>query len=150
MPMMVGSQPASEDAVTKHSLTPLARIVGYGVAGCEPTIMGIGPVPAIEAMMEKTGVSLNGKGVLGDGVLAGDNDCCCPVTNPRGGPGSHHSSFLEHGGQLGQLLDGGLGLGVLVQAHLYLALLGLEHHGPDLVREVAGLGGGTPRLLGPE
>ena len=49
---------ASEDAVTKHSLTPLARIVGYGVAGCEPTIMGIGPVPAIEAMMEKTGVSL--------------------------------------------------------------------------------------------
>ena len=49
---------ASEEAVTKHSLTPLARIVGYGVSGCEPTIMGIGPVPAIGAMMEKTGVSL--------------------------------------------------------------------------------------------
>jgi acetyl-CoA acyltransferase 2 len=37
----------SEEAVLKHKLTPLARIVGYGVAGCEPTIMGIGPVPAI-------------------------------------------------------------------------------------------------------
>jgi len=49
---------ASEDAVTKHGLSPLARIVGYGVAGCEPTIMGIGPVPAIGAMLEKTGVSL--------------------------------------------------------------------------------------------
>ena len=49
---------ASEDAVTKHGLTPLARIVGYGVAGCEPTIMGIGPVPAIGAMLDKTGVSL--------------------------------------------------------------------------------------------
>merc|ERR1712128_287547 len=49
---------ASEEAVTKHGLTPLARIVGYGVAGCEPTIMGIGPVPAIEAMCAKTGVSL--------------------------------------------------------------------------------------------
>merc|ERR1712212_1021087 len=49
---------ASEDAVTKLGLTPLARIVGYGVAGCEPTIMGIGPVPAIGAMLEKTGVSL--------------------------------------------------------------------------------------------
>jgi len=49
---------ASEEAVAKHGLTPLARIVGYGVAGCEPTIMGIGPVPAIEAMMAKTGVSL--------------------------------------------------------------------------------------------
>jgi len=49
---------ASEEAVAKHGLTPLARIVGYGVAGCEPTIMGIGPVPAIGAMLEKTGVSL--------------------------------------------------------------------------------------------
>jgi len=49
---------ASEEAVTKHGLTPLARIVGYGVSGCEPTIMGIGPVPAIGSMLEKTGVSL--------------------------------------------------------------------------------------------
>jgi len=49
---------ASEEAVSKYKLTPLARIVGYGVAGCEPTIMGIGPVPAIGAMLEKTGVSL--------------------------------------------------------------------------------------------
>ena len=36
----------------------LFRIVGYGVAGCEPTIMGIGPVPSIQAMLEKTGVSM--------------------------------------------------------------------------------------------
>jgi acetyl-CoA acyltransferase 2 len=49
---------ASEEAVAKHGLTPLARIVGYGVAGCEPTIMGIGPLPAIGVMMEKAGVSL--------------------------------------------------------------------------------------------
>jgi len=49
---------ASEDAVAKHNLTPLARIVGYGVSGCDPTIMGIGPVPSIRAMCEKTGVSL--------------------------------------------------------------------------------------------
>merc|ERR1711970_1061973 len=49
---------ASEEAVAKHNLTPLARIVGYGVSGCDPTIMGIGPVPSIRAMCEKTGVSL--------------------------------------------------------------------------------------------
>jgi len=49
---------ASEEAVTKYGLTPLARVVGYGLAGCEPSIMGIGPVPAIGAMLEKTGVSL--------------------------------------------------------------------------------------------
>jgi len=49
---------ASEEAVAAHGLTPLARIVAYGVAGCEPTIMGIGPVPAIQAMLGKAGVSL--------------------------------------------------------------------------------------------
>jgi acetyl-CoA acyltransferase 2 len=48
----------SEEAVKKHNLKPLARIVGYGLAGCDPTIMGIGPVPAIRAMCEKTGISL--------------------------------------------------------------------------------------------
>jgi hypothetical protein len=37
--------------VVKYKLTPLARIVGYGVAGCEPTIMGIGPVPAISKFL---------------------------------------------------------------------------------------------------
>ena len=35
---------ASEDAVKKHNLKPLARIVAYGLAGVEPTIMGIGLV----------------------------------------------------------------------------------------------------------
>merc|ERR1712112_496858 len=49
---------ASEEAVAKHGLTPLARIVGYGVAGCEPTIMGIGPVPATRAMCKATGINL--------------------------------------------------------------------------------------------
>jgi len=49
---------ASEEAVTKLGLNPLARLVGYGVAGCEPTIMGIGPVPAINAMLEVSGISM--------------------------------------------------------------------------------------------
>ncbi len=50
----------SEEAVVKYKLTPLARLVGYGVAGCEPTIMGIGPVPAIsKSIKELTGNVLN-------------------------------------------------------------------------------------------
>merc|ERR1711976_158220 len=49
---------ATEAACNKHNLKPLAKLVGYGVAGCEPTIMGIGPVPAIRAMMDKTGMKL--------------------------------------------------------------------------------------------
>ncbi len=43
----------------QHNLTPLARIVGYGIAGCDPSIMGFGPVPAIRKMLEKTGKSLS-------------------------------------------------------------------------------------------
>jgi acetyl-CoA acetyltransferase len=35
------------------------RIVGYGLAGCEPNIMGIGPVPAIRSLLEKTGINLD-------------------------------------------------------------------------------------------
>ncbi|XP_040213623.1 3-ketoacyl-CoA thiolase, mitochondrial-like [Rana temporaria] len=49
---------ASEEAVTKHKLTPLARIVAYHAAGCEPKIMGIGPVPAITEALKKAGLSL--------------------------------------------------------------------------------------------
>lgn len=43
---------ASEAACNKYGLTPLARVTGYGVAGCDPHIMGIGPVPAIEALLK--------------------------------------------------------------------------------------------------
>ena len=34
------------------------RIVGYGISGCEPSIMGIGPVPSIRALLAKTGLTL--------------------------------------------------------------------------------------------
>uniref|UniRef100_A0A2K6FXF7 Acetyl-CoA acyltransferase 2 n=1 Tax=Propithecus coquereli TaxID=379532 RepID=A0A2K6FXF7_PROCO len=40
---------ASEDAVKKHNFTPLARIVGYHVSGCDPSIMGIGKCVVNEA-----------------------------------------------------------------------------------------------------
>ncbi|XP_034257649.1 3-ketoacyl-CoA thiolase, mitochondrial [Pantherophis guttatus] len=49
---------ASEDAVKKHNLTPLARIVSYHATGCDPNIMGIGPVPAVTEALKKAGLSL--------------------------------------------------------------------------------------------
>ncbi|XP_007516020.1 3-ketoacyl-CoA thiolase, mitochondrial [Erinaceus europaeus] len=49
---------ASEDAVKKHNFTPLARIVSHFVSGCDPAIMGIGPVSAITGALKKTGLSL--------------------------------------------------------------------------------------------
>lgn len=50
---------AGEQAVEKHGLKPVARIVSWGVAGVDPTIMGIGPVPAIKQALEKAELSLN-------------------------------------------------------------------------------------------
>ncbi|XP_026522123.1 3-ketoacyl-CoA thiolase, mitochondrial [Notechis scutatus] len=49
---------ASEDAVKKHNLSPLARIVSYHATGCDPNIMGIGPVPAVTEALKKAGLSL--------------------------------------------------------------------------------------------
>ncbi|XP_072182426.1 3-ketoacyl-CoA thiolase, mitochondrial-like [Diadema setosum] len=50
---------ASEEAVAKHNLTPLARLVSYNVAGCDPKIMGIGPVYAVRNALGKAGLSLD-------------------------------------------------------------------------------------------
>ncbi|MCB9716523.1 MAG: thiolase family protein [Myxococcales bacterium] len=49
---------ASGEAVKKHGLTPLARLVQWHVAGVDPTIMGIGPVPAIRGVLERSGLGL--------------------------------------------------------------------------------------------
>ena len=49
---------ASEAAVKKFDLKPLARIVSSGVAGVEPRIMGIGPVPASALALQRAGLSL--------------------------------------------------------------------------------------------
>ena len=49
---------ASEQAVKTHQLTPLARIVQWNVAGVDPKIMGIGPVPVIRGALQKAGLSL--------------------------------------------------------------------------------------------
>jgi 3-oxoadipyl-CoA thiolase len=49
---------ASEAAVKQFDLKPLARIVSTGVAGVEPRIMGIGPVPASQMALDRAGLSL--------------------------------------------------------------------------------------------
>jgi acetyl-CoA C-acetyltransferase len=42
----------------KKGLKPLARLVGYAVAAVEPSLMGIGPVPAVQNLMKKTGMKI--------------------------------------------------------------------------------------------
>jgi 3-oxoadipyl-CoA thiolase len=48
---------ASEAAAKKNELEPLARVLGWAVAGVEPRIMGIGPAPASQKVLEQCGLS---------------------------------------------------------------------------------------------
>lgn len=50
---------ASEEAVKKYGLQPMARIVSSAVVGVEPRIMGIGPVEASKKALQKAGLTLN-------------------------------------------------------------------------------------------
>jgi acetyl-CoA acetyltransferase family protein len=50
---------ASETAVHRHGLEPLARVLGAAAAGVAPRTMGIGPVPAIGKLLSKLGLALD-------------------------------------------------------------------------------------------
>jgi 3-oxoadipyl-CoA thiolase len=50
---------ASEVAVERFGLRPLARITGLGTAGVEPRIMGIGPVPATRKLLDRQGLKIS-------------------------------------------------------------------------------------------
>jgi acetyl-CoA C-acetyltransferase len=50
---------AGVEAVGEHGLQPLARIVGWASAGVDPRRMGIGPVPAVKALLEKLSLRLD-------------------------------------------------------------------------------------------
>ncbi|HMU45397.1 MAG TPA: acetyl-CoA C-acyltransferase [Chitinophagaceae bacterium] len=47
---------ASENAVKKFGLTPMAKVVSMAVAGVDPAIMGIGPVPATKKALQRAGI----------------------------------------------------------------------------------------------
>ncbi len=48
---------ATAEAAEKAGLKPRARVLGYAHAGVRPEVMGIGPVPAVEILLEKIGLS---------------------------------------------------------------------------------------------
>ena len=86
---------ASEDAVKKYNLKPLARIISSAVVGVEPRIMGIGPVEASNKALKKAGLTMDDMDVieLNEAFAAqalactrawglADND---PRLNPNGG-----------------------------------------------------------------
>ena len=50
--------PADAEEAARRGLKPLARIVGWATAGVDPRIMGIGPVPAVRKLLQRTGLRL--------------------------------------------------------------------------------------------
>ena len=55
---------ASEAALSKYELKPLARIAGTAVVGVEPRIMGIGPAPATQKLLTRLGLQISDIGVI--------------------------------------------------------------------------------------
>ncbi|MHC5012417.1 MAG: thiolase family protein [Planctomycetota bacterium] len=49
----------SGEAAEAHGVTPMARLVAHTEAGVDPKVMGLGPVPAVRALFEKTGLSVD-------------------------------------------------------------------------------------------
>ena len=76
----------------RRGLKPMGRLVGYAHAGVEPKFMGIGPVPAIRKVLEKTGLSIKDMDVIelneafAAQALAVIQDLDLPLdrTNPNG------------------------------------------------------------------
>ena len=86
---------ASEEAVKKYDLEPLARVVSSAVVGVEPRIMGIGPVGATQKALNKAGLGLDDMGVIElNEAFAAQSLACTrqlgladddPRLNPNGG-----------------------------------------------------------------
>jgi acetyl-CoA acyltransferase len=86
---------ASEQAVNQYTITPKARIVASAVVGCEPRIMGIGPVPASRLALERAGLKLEDMDVIElNEAFAAQSLACIrqlglqdndPRINPNGG-----------------------------------------------------------------
>lgn len=55
---------ASEQGIQTHKLTPQARIVGAAVIGVEPAVMGIGPLPASNVLLQRLGLKIEDMDVI--------------------------------------------------------------------------------------
>ncbi|MEM0996403.1 MAG: acetyl-CoA C-acyltransferase [Bacteroidota bacterium] len=82
-----------EESLKKFNLTPLARIVSHAVAGVDPQIMGIGPVPATQKALRRAGLKIGDIGLveLNEAFAAQsipcmrDLDLNPALVNPNGG-----------------------------------------------------------------
>lgn len=132
---------ASEAAMKRHNLTPIARLAAYSVIGCDPYTMGMGPLYAIEALLEAAGKGVQdidhaeiNEAFATQYVACRDELGLDPAkTNPHGGAisighpisasGQRITAHLAHslrrtGGKLGvgsACIGGGQGIAVLLE-----------------------------------
>jgi len=86
---------ASENAASTHGLEPKARILGMAVAGVPPRIMGIGPVPATNKLLERLNLKLSDMDIIEINEAFAAQALACtrklnladddPRINPQGG-----------------------------------------------------------------
>jgi acetyl-CoA acyltransferase 2 len=132
---------ASQEAVDAQGLTPLARVVSYHVSGVDPSIMGIGPVPAMQGALTKAGLSFDDmdmveineafapqflacqKALGFDPAKANVNGGAIAIGHPTGASGSRIMAHLSHqlqatGGQYAigsACIGGGQGIAVIIE-----------------------------------
>lgn len=132
----------TEENAASRGLTPIGRLVGYGVAGVDPKIMGIGPVPAIQNALRHAGLTLEDMDLIEINEAFATQYLACErelginreITNvnsggiaighPLAATGSRITAHLLHelkrrGGKYGvgsACIGGGQGIAVVVEA----------------------------------
>ncbi len=84
---------ASGEAVAKRGLTPLGRIVSWGLAGVDPAEMGMGPVPAVRTALARAGLGIDDLDVIESNEAFAAQSCAVGAAlgfdpakvNPNGG-----------------------------------------------------------------
>jgi 3-oxoadipyl-CoA thiolase len=117
---------ASEEMVTQLGLKPMARIAGYAAAGVDPSIMGIGPVPATQKALKNAGLTVDQIGVAElneafaaqaiasmrelniDRSIVNPNGGSIAIGHPLGASGTRISATLLHHMQRNKSLKYGL------------------------------------------
>jgi acetyl-CoA acetyltransferase family protein len=135
---------ASDAAVAAYDLKPLARIVAWGIAGVEPRLMGMGPVPAIKQAFMRSGLTMESMDLIeineafAAQTLAVEKVLGIPraklnvhggaiaLSHPLGASGARIAAHLVHalrksGGRYGlgaACVGGGQGICVLIENHV--------------------------------
>lgn len=55
---------ANEAVLKRYNLTPMARVVSMAIAGVDPAFMGVGPVPAVQKVLQRAGLKINDIGLI--------------------------------------------------------------------------------------